>query len=209
MVHQPPAQRPYADRPPCSEGLIDQRHAADRPPAERRHRGGRQPGRAGGRASARGCRPSPTASNSKSPRSSGRRVSVLTTGGSRCRSLMNVDTPDTIEGMVPEVPGLYFLGLPFQTSLSSSLLGGVGATPGVIARHLSRQPSKHRAVLPVISLGRRSPSSGGRLWVTDDAPVPGASSVLQPDRTRGPSRHPATGRATVSSRSRSPQDSRA
>ena len=52
-------------------------------------------------------------------------------------------------GMVPEVPGLYFLGLPFQTSLSSSLLGGVGADAGVIARHLSHQTSKRRTVLPV------------------------------------------------------------
>jgi putative flavoprotein involved in K+ transport len=51
-------------------------------------------------------------------------------------------------GMVPEVPGLYFLGLPFQTSLSSSLLGGVGADAGVIARHLSHRTSKRLAVLP-------------------------------------------------------------
>ena len=50
-------------------------------------------------------------------------------------------------GMVPEVPGLYFLGLPFQTSLSSTLLGGVGADAGVLAEHLSRQPNQHRIVL--------------------------------------------------------------
>ena len=52
-------------------------------------------------------------------------------------------------GVVPEVPGLYFLGLPFQTSLSSTLLGGVGADAGVIAGHLSRQTSRQRAVLSV------------------------------------------------------------
>ena len=52
-------------------------------------------------------------------------------------------------GIVPEVPGLYFLGLPFQTSLSSSLLGGVGADAGVIARHLSHRTSKRLTVLSV------------------------------------------------------------
>ncbi len=57
--------------------------------------------------------------------------------------------PRQDRGMVPEVPGLCFLGLPFQTSLSSSLLGGVGADAGVIARHLSHQTSKRRTVLPV------------------------------------------------------------
>ncbi len=52
-------------------------------------------------------------------------------------------------GMVHDVPGLYFLGLPFQTSLSSSLLGGVGADAGIIARHLSHRANKRRTVLPV------------------------------------------------------------
>jgi len=49
-------------------------------------------------------------------------------------------------GMGPEMPGLYFLGLPFQTSLSSTLLGGVGADAGVLARHLTRQPGRERTV---------------------------------------------------------------
>jgi putative flavoprotein involved in K+ transport len=40
-------------------------------------------------------------------------------------------------GVVPEVEGLYFLGLLFQTSLSSSLLGGVGADARYISRHLA------------------------------------------------------------------------
>jgi putative flavoprotein involved in K+ transport len=35
-------------------------------------------------------------------------------------------------GVVPEAPGLHFVGLHFQTALSSALLGGVGAE----ARHI-------------------------------------------------------------------------
>lgn len=31
------------------------------------------------------------------------------------------------KGIVPDSPGLYFIGLPFQTALSSALLGGVGS----------------------------------------------------------------------------------
>ena len=34
--------------------------------------------------------------------------------------------PRHLRGVVPEAPGLYFLGLHFQTGLTSSLLGGVG-----------------------------------------------------------------------------------
>jgi len=37
-------------------------------------------------------------------------------------------------GVVPQAPGLYFVGLPFQTALSSTLLGGVGADAGYIVR---------------------------------------------------------------------------
>ncbi len=35
--------------------------------------------------------------------------------------------PRHLRGIVPEAPGLYFVGLHFQTGLTSSLLGGVGA----------------------------------------------------------------------------------
>jgi putative flavoprotein involved in K+ transport len=39
-------------------------------------------------------------------------------------------------GIVQKAPGLYFVGLPFQTALSSALLGGVGAEAGFIARQI-------------------------------------------------------------------------
>ncbi|HEX6255636.1 MAG TPA: NAD(P)-binding domain-containing protein [Euzebyales bacterium] len=40
-------------------------------------------------------------------------------------------------GLVPSQPGLYFMGLPFQRSLSSALLGGVGRDAGFIADHIA------------------------------------------------------------------------
>jgi putative flavoprotein involved in K+ transport len=42
-------------------------------------------------------------------------------------------SPRHWRGIVQDMPGLYFLGLPFQTALSSSLLGGVGADAAYIA----------------------------------------------------------------------------
>ncbi|WP_340113713.1 flavin-containing monooxygenase [Maribellus mangrovi] len=43
-------------------------------------------------------------------------------------------------GVVHEQPGLYFIGMPFQRTLSSSLLLGVGKDAGFIAKHIaSRQ----------------------------------------------------------------------
>jgi putative flavoprotein involved in K+ transport len=41
-------------------------------------------------------------------------------------------------GVVQEAPGLYFVGLVFQTALSSSLLGGVGADAGYIVNQIGR-----------------------------------------------------------------------
>ncbi len=40
-------------------------------------------------------------------------------------------------GIVKDAPGLYFLGLLFQTALNSSLLGGVGADAAYIARQIA------------------------------------------------------------------------
>lgn len=46
-------------------------------------------------------------------------------------------------GVVHETPGLYFVGMPFQTALSSALLGGVGADAEYIARQM--HPNDARA----------------------------------------------------------------
>ena len=40
-------------------------------------------------------------------------------------------------GVVPKAPGLFFVGLPFQTALSSALLGGVGADANYIVRQIT------------------------------------------------------------------------
>jgi putative flavoprotein involved in K+ transport len=41
-------------------------------------------------------------------------------------------------GVVKDAPGLYFIGLLFQSALTSSLLGGVGADAAFIARQISQ-----------------------------------------------------------------------
>ena len=50
-------------------------------------------------------------------------------------------------GIVPGAPGLYFIGLLFQTGLSSSLLGGVGKDAATIASLVSRPREKERLVV--------------------------------------------------------------
>ncbi|MHB9031760.1 MAG: flavin-containing monooxygenase [Anaerolineae bacterium] len=45
--------------------------------------------------------------------------------------------PSHQRGIVPQAPGLYFVGLPFQTALSSTLLGGVGADAEYIVRQVA------------------------------------------------------------------------
>ena len=47
--------------------------------------------------------------------------------------------PDHVRGVVESQPGLYFVGLPFQTSLSSALIGGVGRDAEHVARHIERR----------------------------------------------------------------------
>ena len=42
-------------------------------------------------------------------------------------------------GVVPTEPGLYFLGLPFQSSLLSGTVGGVGADAQYIAQQIARR----------------------------------------------------------------------
>lgn len=54
---------------------------------------------------------------------------------------ITVDThgwPITSRGIVGEVPGLYFLGLPFQYALTSGLIGGVGRDAAYLAAAMER-----------------------------------------------------------------------
>jgi len=44
--------------------------------------------------------------------------------------------PSTNRGVVPELPGLYFVGMPFQYALTSGLVGGVGRDAEYVVEHL-------------------------------------------------------------------------
>lgn len=53
--------------------------------------------------------------------------------------------PQHTAGLVDGAPGLYFLGLPFQTGLTSALLGGVGKDAAHIAAHIARNRRRAQA----------------------------------------------------------------
>lgn len=46
--------------------------------------------------------------------------------------------PATSRGVVPELPGLYFVGMPFQYALTSGIVGGVGRDAENVVGHLLR-----------------------------------------------------------------------
>lgn len=50
-------------------------------------------------------------------------------------------------GVVAEVPGLYFIGLPFLFTAASALIGGVGRDAAYVADQIARRASDH-AVVP-------------------------------------------------------------
>jgi putative flavoprotein involved in K+ transport len=47
--------------------------------------------------------------------------------------------PTQSRGVVPDAPGLYFVGLPFLQGFYSMLIGGVGRDAGFVARHIDRR----------------------------------------------------------------------
>jgi putative flavoprotein involved in K+ transport len=53
-------------------------------------------------------------------------------------------------GVVRSEPGLYFIGLPFQSTAASSLIGGVDRDARYIARHVAAHPPT-----PTVPVGRR------------------------------------------------------
>ncbi len=53
--------------------------------------------------------------------------------------------PVTQRGEVPEVPGLFFVGLPFQYGLTSTLLGGVGRDGAHVAGRIERRENQRLA----------------------------------------------------------------
>lgn len=55
--------------------------------------------------------------------------------------------PHHTRGVVDSWPGLYFVGLPFQRSLSSALIGGVGRDAEHIAHAIGRRQPAHRTAV--------------------------------------------------------------
>jgi putative flavoprotein involved in K+ transport len=49
--------------------------------------------------------------------------------------------PVTVRGAVPEIPGLYFVGMPFQYALTSGLIGGVGRDAAYVVDQLAARTS--------------------------------------------------------------------
>ena len=67
--------------------------------------------------------------------------------------------PDSERGRIPGRPGLYVMGVAFQTSLSPALLGGVGQDAELIADHITDRmnppEAKHAAAGPASARPRR------------------------------------------------------
>jgi putative flavoprotein involved in K+ transport len=55
-------------------------------------------------------------------------------------------TPVHRRGIALSEPGLYFVGLPLQSSLASGLVGGVGADARYVSRQLARRPRAETSV---------------------------------------------------------------
>ena len=53
--------------------------------------------------------------------------------------------PATARGVVPEIPGLYFVGMPFQYALTSGLVGGVGRDAEYVVGQLLRTRAHREA----------------------------------------------------------------
>ena len=69
--------------------------------------------------------------------------------------------PAQHRGVVERAPGLYFLGLPFQHTFASAVIGGVGKDARYIAGHIAERVSRLRALLKLeigfsLSSGRKS-----------------------------------------------------
>jgi putative flavoprotein involved in K+ transport len=66
--------------------------------------------------------------------------------------------PIAPHGIVKEISGLYFLGIPFQFGLTSSFVGGVGRDAAMIARHIlnkegkNPRPSTRNDAVPVLEM---------------------------------------------------------
>ncbi|NUU30606.1 NAD(P)-binding domain-containing protein [Arthrobacter sp. C9C5] len=70
--------------------------------------------------------------------------------------------PQTTRGVVPGVPGLYFVGLPFQYALTSGLIGGVGRDAAYVVRDLAQRVQEPSVVAAVPEPRNGDREDGGR-----------------------------------------------
>src|SRR5206468_6043900 len=83
--------------------------------------------------------------------------------------------PVARHGIAEQIPGLYFIGLPFQVGLTSTLVGGAGRDAALVVRHIGQQrkfaatrrsaqllPGKPAASAPLLSgVGHAHERNGG------------------------------------------------
>ena len=78
--------------------------------------------------------------------------------------------PETIRGAVPGMPGLYFVGMPFQYALTSGLIGGVDRDAAYVVKQIEKRVPDPSVVAPVLQLrngdgedrgGREAKHAGG------------------------------------------------
>ena len=58
--------------------------------------------------------------------------------------------PETQRGAVPGIPGLYFVGMPFQYALTSGLIGGVDRDAAYVVKQIARRVPDPSVVAPVL-----------------------------------------------------------
>ncbi|MEO7147810.1 MAG: hypothetical protein ABIW81_03010, partial [Terrimesophilobacter sp.] len=60
----------------------------------------------------------------------------------------SIGRTDAQRGVVAIMPGLYFVGMPFQFGLTSQLLGGVGRDAGYVAERIA---NRQRVLRPEVT----------------------------------------------------------
>ena len=69
--------------------------------------------------------------------------------------------PETQRGAVPGIPGLYFVGMPFQYALTSGLIGGVDRDAAYVVKRIARRVPEPSVVAPVLQPGDGDGEDGG------------------------------------------------
>lgn len=70
--------------------------------------------------------------------------------------------PETQRGAVTGIPGLYFVGMPFQYALTSGLIGGVDRDAAYVVGQLARRSAEPSVIAPVLQLRDGNGEDRGR-----------------------------------------------